>query len=115
MTYSFWGESYSSIFALAPLDMDGRLVDEAVLSSYGLTVSIAYGYSPSGGSIIVVDDSGGGEAGEGDSGGAGNVPEPGTLSMTLALACLSLAKWGRHWLFRLHRYSAVVDGQPTRR
>lgn len=81
MTYSFWGESYSSIFALAPLDVDGRLVDETVLSTYGLMASIFYTYTPqnNGG-----EDPGGEDPGGGEEGG-GNVPEPGTLSMALVL------------------------------
>ena len=85
MTYSCWGESFSSMLALSPLNVDGRLAESAVLSSYGLTASIAYNYLPA--------SSGGGETGGGDGGGGGNVPEPGTLSMALALAGVALARW----------------------
>lgn len=90
LTYSFWGESFSSILALSPLDTAGRLTDSTVLSAYGLTASIAYTYAPasSGGG-----DSGGGDSGGGDAGGGGNVPEPGTLSMGLVLAGCALARW----------------------
>ena len=42
---------------------------------------------------------GGGDGGGGDSGGGGgNVPEPGTLTMGLTLAGLSLSKFGKRWL-----------------
>lgn len=48
------------------------------------------------------DDNGGGDDGGGDDGGGddggGNVPEPGTLTMGLGLAGLSLSAWCRRWL-----------------
>lgn len=107
MTYSFWGESYSSIYALAPLDVDGRLADEAVLSNYGLSVSIAYTYIPQSSGGGGEEDDGGEEGG--DSGGVGNVPEPGTLSMALVL-------FGSFWAARCRRRRALnAEGDGDRR
>ena len=77
ITYSFLSEGFSSVLALSPLDEEGRLVEETYMPTYSLTAQITYEY-----------------AGKGGSGGGGTVPEPGTLGMGLALAGLSLAKWG---------------------
>ena len=79
ITYSFLSEGFFSVLPLSPLDVEGRLAEEAYLPTYSLTAQITYEYASSGGG-----------------GGGGTVPEPGTLGMGLALAGLALAKWGFH-------------------
>ncbi len=81
LEYSFWGEGYGWATGLSPLDVEGRLAVGLLLPLYGLTAQIDYTYTPAGTS--------------GDDGGGGSVPEPGTMSMGLALGGVALARWMR--------------------
>ena len=81
LTYSFWGEGFGLALPLSPLDVDGRVAENVLLPSYGLTAQIIYDYTP----IISGDDDPPG----------GNVPEPGTMSMALVLGGYALLQWQR--------------------
>jgi hypothetical protein len=101
MTYSFYGEGFANVMGLSPLDVPGRVAEDSSLPFYSLLAQITYDYTPLGG---------GGNQGGG--GGGGAVPEPGTLGMGLALAGLSLSKWGRSRLAVWRARRSATIGSP---